>query len=203
MTGDTLMAITKLARTLAATAAILTLATVSAKANNIDFTCSLSKTAHCTGSVTKSGSNYSTTGIDVFNDSGPYKASVPFILILNTASDAISIDGTGVYAGQNLVGNITAFTALPGVLSFNADWDTIPPLVQAQLGTPTGADAGSVIYLSIGSHPAQSVDVLIAPAPAPEPDSLFLAFVGSGLVGIGGLIRRKLCARTWAGRKHS
>ena len=186
---------TKPGGTLAAAATILALASVSAKANNIDFACSLNKSAYCSGAVTKSGSNYSSTGIDVFNDSGPYSASVPFVLSFNTATDSISIDGTGIYAGQNLVGDITAFTALPGVVSFTADWPILPSLVQGQVGAPTGQDAGSVIYLSTGPGSAQSVDVLITPAPAPEPGSLFLALVGSGLVGIGSFLRGKLTSR--------
>ena len=110
----------------------------------------------------------------------------------------ISIGGTGIYAGQDLTGDISAFSLLAGKtttdVSFTADWSTIPPLVQGQLGTATGQDAGSVIYLNTGS--AQSVDVLITPAPAPEPSSLLplgLDLVGCGIIFM--FMRLKLTSR--------
>lgn len=174
----------------------LALASVSAMADNVDFACSLSSTAHCSGTVVQSGPNYSSTGINVFNDSGPYSASVPFTLAFNTANDTISIDGTGIYAGQDLIGEITDFSALKGKtttdVSFVADWPTLPPAIQSVLGTRTGQDSGFVIYLTKGGSP-QSVDVVITPGPTPEPGSLLL--LGSGLVGLGSLVRRKLFAQ--------
>jgi hypothetical protein len=62
--------------------------------------------------------------------------------------------------------------------------------VQKQLGTSTGMDSGFVIYLT-STRDAQSVDVLITPriSPTPEPASMLL--VGSGLLAIGGLLRRR------------
>ena len=188
----------KLAGTVAAAAMAVMLAGVSAKADNVDFSCSLSATEHCSGTVVHSGSNYSSTGINVFNDSGPYSASVPFTLSFNTATDSISISGTGADAGQNLIGEITGFSASTGTtttdLSFTADWPTLPLAVQTMLGTPTGQDSGFVIYLKNSDRgTAQSVDVLITPGPTPEPGSLML--LGSGLVGLGGFLRRKLRAQ--------
>jgi hypothetical protein len=88
--------------------AILPVGTV-ASADNMDFTCNLGPTATCTGTLVLSASNYSTSGINVFNDKGPYDVSVPFVLSFNAAG-AISIDGTGVDVGQNLVGHITGFS---------------------------------------------------------------------------------------------
>jgi len=171
--------------------AAMVLAGTAAWAGDIDFTCSLGTANHCTGSITKSGSNYSTSGINVFNDSGPYNSSVPFELVFNTASGAVSIEGTGIYAGQNLVGDITSFGVTKGKtttdVSFTADWPKLPPLVQTDLGSPTGTDSGSVIALTF-ARTARSVDVLITPTPEPGSVALF----SSGLLAVGGFLRRKL-----------
>jgi hypothetical protein len=180
----------RLAVIVAAATMALAIGNISAKADNVDFLCGLGASTACTGTVVHSGTDYSTTGIHVFNDSGPYNGTVPFNLVFDTAAKTISIDGTGIYTGQNLIGDITNFSASPGAttdLSFHADWPTLPPLVQTKLGTPTGMDSGFVIYLT-NSGLAQSTDVLITPTP--EPGSLLL--LGSGLVGIGSFLRRKL-----------
>jgi hypothetical protein len=157
---------------------------------NVDFFCALGGSSTCTGTVTQSGVNFSSTGISVFNDSGPFNAAVPFMLAFNTATNTISIDGTGIYSGVNLIGNILSFsisgTGTTKDFSLVAGWPTLPAVVQTQLGSPTGQDSGFVIYLT-GTGAAQSVDVIITPTP--EPASMFL--VGTGLLAIGGLLRRK------------
>lgn len=154
---------------------------------NVDFECSLSPTTHCSGTVVQSGSNFSTTGINVFNDSGPYTTNTAnhFVLAFNTLTGTISLDGTGTFAGQNLVGHIVSFNSATGstttTVNFVVDWPTLPPAVQAQLGSPTGRDSGFVIALTSGGA-TQSVDVLITPTP--EPPSVFLFVGGMLLVAI-------------------
>jgi len=166
-------------------------------ADDIDFNCAGKGSADpCTGTITKSGSNYSTTGINVYDDSGPYKDTVPFHLIFNTQTGSISIDGTGIYKGQNLLGDITSWSVGNGSnstdLSFVAVWPTLPPLVQKFLGSKTGLDSGFVITSSLVTSrkagSAASGDVLIEPTPEPASLALF----GSGLLAIGGVLRRKL-----------
>ena len=154
---------------------------------NVDFECSLSPTTHCTGNVVPSGSNFSSTGISVFNDSGPYTTSLAnhFVLAFNTLTGTISLDGTGTFAGQNLVGHIVSFNSATGgtttTVNFVVDWPTLPAAVQAQLGTATGRDSGFVIALT-STGATQSVDVLITPTP--EPPSVFLFVGGMALVAI-------------------
>ena len=190
------MSLKKLALTCAA---VMLLAGTAAWADDIDFDCSLGTADACTGTITKSGSNYSTSGINLYNDSGPYSSTVPFTLVFNTLTSSVSIDGTGADLGQNLLGHITSFSVANGKsttdLSFTAVWPTLPPLVQAFLGTKTGIDSGFVITSSLVTSKkggkAASGDVLITSTPEPASLALF----GSGLLAIGGVLRRKLCRK--------
>jgi len=192
------MSLKKLAVT--STAAIL-LGVAAANADTINFSCTLGPTDHCTGTLTQSGSMYGTSGIDVFNDKGPYPTTVAFTLSFITTG-AIDIDGTGADKGQNLLGSISNFSVINGPsstdLSFNGVLTTLPPLVQAFLGSKTADVTGTVITSSVvkpGSPgEAASVDLLIMPvAPVAEPSSLLM--FGSGVLAIGMGLHRKLCRK--------
>ena len=166
---------------------------------NVDFYCTPNPSptlSGCTGTVVTAtdGVNFSSTGIHIFNDSGPYSSSVPFTLVFDTAAGTISIDGTGANTGQNLTGKIMSFSIAPlgkttTDFSIVADWPSLPAAVQAQLKTLTGEDSAFVITLSGGK--AGSVDVLITPTPSPTPEPASMFLFGTGLLTIGAMIRRR------------
>jgi hypothetical protein len=176
---------------IAAFACLLLLAPGVLAQTPVDFFCTLGGATACTGTVVRSGSSASSTGISVFNDSGPYSSTVPFMLAFNTVTGSLSIDGTGINFGQNLVGHITASmvvgTPFTAVMFLN-DWTSLPSLVQTQLGTTTANGGGFVLALSSGAP--LSIDVAALPLPTPEPTSLFLCLGGIVLVGIKVLWRR-------------
>jgi hypothetical protein len=152
----------------------------------VDFFCTFGGPSACTGTVARSGSNVSSTGISVFNDSGPYLSTVPFTLAFNTLTGSVSVDGTGIYLGEDLVGHITtsmvagkSFT----MIMFVSDWTSLPPLVQTQLGSTIGTGGGFVFALASGRP--FSIDA--AALPTPEPTSFFLCLGGIVLVGIKAL----------------
>ncbi len=171
-----------------------------ASAGNVDFSCA---TSNCTGTVTNASNNFSTTGITLYNSGGPYLSTTPFTLVFNTNTASTTLFGSNVIGsgngtisitggGDTLLGTFTGFTYAPGSTTATLTlagvvWSTLPSLVQAALGTPTGIDNGTVTFI-LASGAAQSVDILITPTP--EPGSLML--LGSGLLLGGGILRRKL-----------
>jgi hypothetical protein len=68
-------------------------------------------------------------------------------------------------------------------------WGSLSPSFQAALGAPQGIDVAAIGW-DRGTGAVTSVDISITPIP--EPSSL--ALFGTGLIGIAGLIRRKLGA---------
>jgi hypothetical protein len=176
--------------------AILLLFTGTAvRADNVDFMCGLGSSSACSGSIQQSGGDISTTGITVYNDSGPYTATVPFTLTFDVVAGTLSIVGTGAYSGEDLIGQITSSSSSAGAtttdVSFVAVWPTLPTSVQSLLGSATGEDSGFVIAMT-NTGAAQSVDVVITPDPVPAPEPASLTLLGVGLAAFAGIRRRKL-----------
>ncbi len=153
-----------------------------AQASNVDFNCTPS---NCTGTVTQSGPNFSSAGISLFNNTGTYSSAVPFLLLFDTSTGAVSLSGTGVLTGENLLGTITSFAPFSGGVGMSVNWTTLPGAVSSQLGTSAGVGVTSVIFVPGGA--AASVDLLIMPTP--EPSALLL--LGSGLLAAGSFLRRR------------
>jgi hypothetical protein len=164
----------------------------SAHGNAIDFACPVVATP-CTGTETISGGNASGSGIGVINTLGPVDDQGDgFTLKFDTSTGTVSLTENGVVDSSTLLGTITSFSISTGIddsVDFHANWGTLPADFQAFLGSATGSDVAITSFLS-SNGAVQSVDVNIQPDTAPEPATLLL--FGSGLLGLGALVRRKM-----------
>jgi hypothetical protein len=163
-----------------------------ARATQLDFGCN---SGTCTGNVTVSGSNYSSSGIGLVNTDAtapPSYSGSAWTLAFNTSTGAISLTNGGL---GTLSGIIQAFSATNGsssaTLTITVLWNSLPTAVKTFFGGASGAtDLTSILYLgsTTTSGPANSVGITMFPTP--EPASLIL--LGSGLLALGASLRKKL-----------
>lgn len=171
-----------------------------AQAGNVDFNCGLgfpTATSWCVGMVNTDGTDYWTSGIDVYNSNGPFTALDMFSLEFDTTNSTISITG----AGETILGTINSFQATgragaPNVLDIYLDvtWTSLPSIIQSSLGTQGGLSPMALVvsvYRTATGLQSEIVDISISPTPEPTTMILF----GSGLLAGAGLLRRKMHRR--------
>ena len=150
--------------------------------------------------VNTDGTDYWTSGIDIYNSNGPYTSADMFSLEFNTTNSTISISEIGG-AGATLTGTINSFQAIQRPSDPNAwdiyldvTWTSLPSIIQSSLGTQGGlSPLGLVIGVYRTSTTLQSEFVDISITPTPEPTTMIL--FGSGLLAGAGLLRRRMHRR--------
>jgi hypothetical protein len=156
----------------------------------VDFTCG---GTNCSGTVTQVGSIYSTSGIGGLVQSvagaPDYQTSL-FNLVFNTSTNVVSLTGNAAAGNDTLLGTIVGATptSLGGqtLLALTVNWTSLPTDFQTFLNASAGSSVGSVIYLN-STGTASSIDFTVTPTP--EPGTLLM--LGTGLLALGGLVRRK------------
>jgi hypothetical protein len=176
----------------------------SAHATAVDFGCT--GATNCNGTITdvfSGGVFVSATdlvGITLVNGAGPADdQGKNFTFVFDTTlavppnSFNIALQEQGG-DGSALIGTILSATGAQNIAGSGFDainltvlWSDMSPDFAMFLGAPTGIGPVFNFVLTVNGA-AESVDVAINPTP--EPSSLLL--LGSGLLGVGGFLRRRI-----------
>ncbi|MHB8525012.1 MAG: PEP-CTERM sorting domain-containing protein [Candidatus Acidiferrales bacterium] len=165
---------------------VLALYAPQAKATPTDFQCGLA----C-GTVTVNGGNYSSTGITVtalnfaLPGFGSDETGQSFSIAFDTSAKTISITDTSD-GDATLSGNIVSVQSASGEITLNVMFTT-PAGFQSAATLHFDLAGGTSCGTGCTNYTAFSVDVPVTPTP--EPASLLL--MGTGLLGLGGAVRRR------------
>src|SRR5579864_468324 len=159
-----------------------------AKATPTDFQCGL---LSC-GNITVNGSNYSSTNIIVqalsFNlpgiGNGDETGDI-FTVAFNTGTGAFSLTDTSD-GDATLAGTIQSVQTASGEVTLNVLF-TLPSGYQSAATMHFDTTAPVSCGTGCTTYTAFSIDITVTPTP--EPASLLL--MGTGLLGLGGAVRRR------------
>ena len=168
---------------------VLALYAPQAKATPTDFQCGV----NC-GTVQVSGGNYSSTGISTtalsfilpgFTTDGSDEVGESFSVAFDTSAKTVSITDT-TDGDVLLSGNIVKVQTSSGEVTLDVMFTT-PAGFQSAATLHFDLSGGTSCGTGCTDYSAFSVDVPVTPTP--EPASLLL--MGTGLLGLGGAVRRR------------
>lgn len=173
-----------------------------AHASSVEFSCGAPSSNACTGTVTGTTSTgFSTTGIGLLSNFDGTDMFTATFTTNSSGTGSISIsDGDG----ESLSGSIAATaadTSFGGdeTLTFDVNWTSLSAGVQAALGSTSGVGQSTVEFsVSDGTVGNASLHLNSGgtgpggPGTTPEPSTLLL--LGTGLLGLGMVFRRRISA---------